>query len=114
MLTKFLKKGPKPKYTFAVWDKYLSLMANLSKYLNLLNNVHVHFSFQFLECCTDKLGLPFAARRVFLEGGEEIFDAEDIPLDGEVYVSCGENYKDPLANVKRKITILILSLEVFQ
>ena len=52
--------------------------------------------------CTDRLNLPFAARRVFLEGGVEIFDAEDIPLDGAVFVSCGENYKDPLANVKRR------------
>ncbi|XP_052066407.1 doublecortin domain-containing protein 1-like isoform X1 [Mytilus californianus] len=59
----------------------------------------------FLECCTDRLGLPFAARRVFLEGGVEIFDAEDIPIDGEVFVSCGENYKDPLASVKRNILI---------
>lgn len=59
----------------------------------------------FLEMCTDRLQLPFAARRIFLEGGVEIFDAEDIPIDGEVYVSCGENYKDPLANVKRSIII---------
>lgn len=59
----------------------------------------------FLEMCTDRLQLPFAARRVFLEGGVEIFDPEDIPLDGEVYVSCGENYKDPLATVKRNILI---------
>ncbi|XP_076116553.1 doublecortin domain-containing protein 1-like isoform X1 [Mytilus galloprovincialis] len=59
----------------------------------------------FLECCTDRLGLPFAARRVFFEGGDEIFDAEDIPIDGEVFVSCGENYKDPLASVKRNILI---------
>ena len=50
--------------------------------------------------CTDRLQLPFAARRIFLEGGVEIFDAEDIPVDGEVYISCGENYIDPLANVK--------------
>ena len=52
--------------------------------------------------CTEKLNLPFAARRVFLEEGVEIFEAEDIPIDGEVYISCGEKYKDPYSSLKRK------------
>lgn len=55
-----------------------------------------------LEFCTDKLNLPFAARRVFLEDGVEVFEAHDIPLDSEVYISTGENYKDPLASEKSK------------
>lgn len=50
--------------------------------------------------CTDKLELPFAARRIFLEDGVELFDAQDIPSDGEVYISTGDNYKDPYASAK--------------
>ncbi|XP_069133406.1 doublecortin domain-containing protein 1-like [Argopecten irradians] len=59
----------------------------------------------FLEMCTDKLGLPFAARRIFLEDGIEVSDPQDIPLDGEVFVSTGENYKDPYKNIKRNMII---------
>ncbi|XP_060074536.1 doublecortin domain-containing protein 1-like [Ylistrum balloti] len=59
----------------------------------------------FLEMCTDKLGLPFAARRIFLEDGVEVTDPRDIPLDGEVFVSTGENYKDPYKNIKRNMII---------
>ncbi|KAK3103714.1 hypothetical protein FSP39_021266 [Pinctada imbricata] len=59
----------------------------------------------FLEMCTEKLNLPFAARRVFLEEGVEIFEAEDIPTDGEVYVSCGEKYRDPYSSIKRNMII---------
>ena len=55
-----------------------------------------------LEYCTDKLNLPFAARRVFLEDGVEVFTEKDIPVDSEVYISTGENYKDPYATTKRK------------
>ncbi|KAL4224512.1 doublecortin domain-containing protein [Mactra antiquata] len=58
-----------------------------------------------LEFCTDKLGLPFAARRIFLEDGIEVFHEKDIPMDGEVYISTGENYKDPYAVTKRNIIL---------
>ncbi|XP_052801857.1 doublecortin domain-containing protein 1-like [Mya arenaria] len=58
-----------------------------------------------LEYCTDKLNLPFAARRVFLEDGVEVFTEKDIPLDGEVYISTGENYRDPYASTKRHIIL---------
>ena len=58
--------------------------------------------FQLLEYCTDKLELPFAARRVFLEDGVEVFDEKDIPVNAEVYISLGENYKDPYASTKSK------------
>ncbi|XP_053383698.1 uncharacterized protein LOC128549935 [Mercenaria mercenaria] len=58
-----------------------------------------------LEFCTDKLNLPFAARRVFLEDGIEVFTEKDIPIDSEVYISTGENYKDPYATTKRNIIL---------
>ncbi|KAL3841516.1 hypothetical protein ACJMK2_019650 [Sinanodonta woodiana] len=56
-----------------------------------------------LEYCTEKLSFGFAARRVFLEDGVEVFDEQDIPLDADVYISLGENYKDPYAAAKRNI-----------
>lgn len=59
----------------------------------------------FLEMCTERLGLGFAARRVFLEEGKEIFEAYEIPPDSEVYVSTGENFKDPYKSVKQTIAI---------
>ena len=52
--------------------------------------------------CTERLGLGFAARRVFLEDGKEISEAYEIPPDSEVYVSAGENFKDPYKSIKRK------------
>ncbi|KAL5017762.1 hypothetical protein ScPMuIL_005155, partial [Solemya velum] len=58
-----------------------------------------------LELCTDKLHLPFAARRVFLEEGLEVFDAQDISTDGDVYISMGENYKDPYETTKRNLIL---------
>ncbi|XP_064601230.1 doublecortin domain-containing protein 1-like [Liolophura sinensis] len=58
-----------------------------------------------LEICTDKLRLGFAARRVFLEDGIEIFTASDIPRGGEIYISTGENYKCPYTTARRN-TIL--------
>ncbi|ESO97509.1 hypothetical protein LOTGIDRAFT_152600 [Lottia gigantea] len=56
-----------------------------------------------LELLTDKLGLPFAARRIFLEDGIEVFDACDIPPYSEVFISMGEPYKDPDAPAKTNI-----------
>ena len=56
----------------------------------------VLFPFQFLETCTIKLGLKFAARRIFLHDGTEIRTAAEIPKDGEVYISQGEPFRDPL------------------
>lgn len=52
--------------------------------------------------CTERLGLGFAARRVFLEEGKEIFETYEIPPDSEVYISTGENFKDPYKSVKGK------------
>ncbi|XP_050408824.1 doublecortin domain-containing protein 1 [Patella vulgata] len=56
-----------------------------------------------LEFLTDKLGLPFAARRIFLEDGIEVFEACDIPTYSEVFISMGEPYKDPDESAKRNL-----------
>ncbi|XP_071477073.1 doublecortin domain-containing protein 1-like [Diadema antillarum] len=54
----------------------------------------------FLEYCTIKLDFEFAARRIFLEDGTEVKTAEEIPKDGEVYISGGEPFKNPFKPVK--------------
>ncbi|XP_072322342.1 doublecortin domain-containing protein 1-like isoform X1 [Scyliorhinus torazame] len=50
---------------------------------------------QFLERCTSILGLPFAARRLFDEAGQEQTLLKDLQRDQLVYVSCGEAWRDP-------------------
>ncbi|XP_022088239.1 uncharacterized protein LOC110977975 [Acanthaster planci] len=62
--------------------------------------VTAHSMKTFLEACTIKLGLQFAARRIFLSDGTEVKYPEEIPKDSEVFISCGEPYKDPTTNVK--------------
>ncbi|XP_071809280.1 doublecortin domain-containing protein 1-like [Asterias amurensis] len=62
--------------------------------------VTAHSMKTFLEACTLKLGLQFAARRIFLIDGTEVKFSEEIPKDSEVFISCGEPYKDPFSNVK--------------
>lgn len=71
----------------------------------------ISFVVQLLEYCTERLELPFAARRIFMEYGVEIFDARDIPkhkdddgkiIPANVYISMGENYKDPGVSTKRE------------
>ena len=52
--------------------------------------------------CTDRLELHNAARRVFLEDGTEVFSTEEIHRDADIYVSAGENFKDPYKDIKRK------------
>ena len=69
-------------------------------YTNIIIINKMIFWFQFLEFSTVKLDLPFAARRVFLENGEEVFQGKDIPHDGEVYISMGERFKDPYQATK--------------
>ena len=46
-----------------------------------------------------------AARRLFLKDGSEVFTPRDIPHDADVYISMGENYKDPLRNAKKSTVI---------
>ena len=62
----------------------------------------VYLWLQLLEMATDKLGLPSAGRRVFLDDGTEVFTPREIYRDSEVYISCGEPFKDPLKPVKSK------------
>nr|KAG5692333.1 hypothetical protein BaRGS_033198 [Batillaria attramentaria] len=52
-----------------------------------------HQKSQLLEFATDKLGLAFAARRIFLEDGVEVFDAADIPPDADVYIPWAKTTK---------------------
>lgn len=52
--------------------------------------------------CTDKLALGNAARRVFLDDGTEVFTPQEIMRDAEVYISAGENFKNPYTGVKSK------------
>ena len=59
---------------------------------------------------TEKLGLGFAARRIFLEDGIEVFDSSDIPAHADVYISTGENYKDPFRPMKRKLAHSVLKV----
>ena len=58
-----------------------------------------------LEMCTDKLGLPNAARRIFMEGGAEVRDESQLDRDMEVYISMGENYKDPYTEPRREAAL---------
>ncbi|XP_070543245.1 doublecortin domain-containing protein 1-like isoform X3 [Ptychodera flava] len=53
-----------------------------------------------LEQCTVRLGLTTAARRIFLSDGVEVLLGSDIERGAEVYISCGENFKDPLGSEK--------------
>ena len=53
------------------------------------------FLFQFLERCTSMLDLPFAARRLFDETGQEHFSLRNLKRDQLVYVSCGEAWAEP-------------------
>lgn len=62
---------------------------------------------QLLESCTSKLRLNGAARRIFLEDGTEIFATEEVPKDGEIYVSNGEAFKNPFKSIIRKYIFMI-------
>lgn len=56
---------------------------------------------QLLEECTEKLGLHKAARRLFLEDGQEVISEDDIDRDVEVYVSTGEPFRNPIKDMLR-------------
>ena len=73
---------------------------------------YIFITFQLLEMVTEKLGLGFAARRIFLEDGVEIFHGSDIPAHADVYISTGENYKDPFGATKRKHAFCMKSFRV--
>ena len=50
---------------------------------------------QFLDRCTDAVGLPFAARRLYTKDGKEVRRLSDLQRDELVYVTCGEPWSDP-------------------
>ncbi|XP_054825956.1 doublecortin domain-containing protein 1 [Eublepharis macularius] len=59
--------------------------------------------------CTMMLNLPFAARRLFTTKGLEIFLLKDLERDQMVYVSCGEQWIDPLLTVAQSKKFLKFS-----
>ena len=65
------------------------------------------FSTQLLDACTDKLGLVSAARKLFLADGTPVIHPRQLPRDVDVYVSCGEAFRDPYA------TILGIDIKLF-
>jgi hypothetical protein len=56
---------------------------------------------EFLKLATEKLELTRAARRIFLENGEEIRDQTQFFKNIPVYISSGEDFIDPFAKTKR-------------
>ena len=48
-----------------------------------------------MERCTSLLDLPFAARRIFNQNGNEHFSLRSLQRDELIYVSCGEPWTDP-------------------
>ena len=68
------------------------------------------FFLQLLEICTDKLGLSAAARRVFLDDGSEVFTAQEIPRDADIFLSMGEPFKDPFKGAKSMLIFVWLEL----
>nr|XP_006825759.1 PREDICTED: uncharacterized protein LOC100377058 [Saccoglossus kowalevskii] len=56
-----------------------------------------------LEQCTVKLGLTTAARKVFLSNGKEALLPSDIERGDDIYISCGEPFKDPTTCEKSNI-----------
>jgi len=60
---------------------------------------------QLLEDCTEKLGFHKAARRLFLDNGQEVLSEEDLDRDVEVYVSTGEPFKNPVKDMLRMYVV---------
>lgn len=80
----------------------------LVDYCSLISRVlalHHHtvatcFPMQLLDACTEKLGLVSAARKLFLSDGTPVAHASQLPRDVDVYVSCGEAFRDPYTTVR--------------
>lgn len=64
---------------------------------------------QFLDSCTSLLNLPFAARRLFDENGNELFTLQSLKRDQIVFVTCGETWTDPKLTRKEQYRRLLLS-----
>lgn len=58
------------------------------------------FHCQLLDTCTEKLGLVSAARKVFLSDGTPVTQASQLQRDVDVFVSCGEAFRDPYATIR--------------
>ena len=50
---------------------------------------------QFLDRCTEAVGLPFAARRLYSADGKEVCSLSELQRNDLVYVTCGEAWSDP-------------------
>ena len=57
-------------------------------------------SFKLLAECTSKLGLQSAARKMFLSDGTEVVDVRQLVKDCDVYISMGEPFRNPIANLQ--------------
>ena len=68
----------------------------------------VCYVLQLLEECTEKLGLPKAARRLFLDDGMEVRYEEDLDRDMEVYVSTGEPFRNPIKDMLRTYNCFVI------
>ncbi|CAF0796043.1 unnamed protein product [Brachionus calyciflorus] len=55
---------------------------------------------EFLQIATERLQLGRAARRVFLDNGDEIRNENQFLKNASVYVSCGEEFNDPFIKTK--------------
>lgn len=64
------------------------------------DNSRMFLSKQLLDACTDKLGLVSAARKLFLSDGTQVTHPRQLPKDVDVYVSCGETFRDPFAAIR--------------
>lgn len=73
-----------------------------------LSNASLFF-FQFLDHCTSMLSLPFAARRLFDNKGNEHFSLVNLKRDDLVYISCGETWIDPKLSKEEQQKRFLLS-----
>ena len=48
-----------------------------------------------MDRCTEAVGLPFAARRLYTADGKEVSSLSDLQRNDLVYVTCGEPWSDP-------------------
>ena len=60
--------------------------------------------FQLLELCTEKLHLVSAARKVYLSDGTLVRDFSQINKNDDIYISCGEPFKDPFGKYFGKLS----------
>ena len=49
------------------------------------------------------MGLQSAARKMFLSDGTEVVDVRQLVKDCDVYISMGEPFRDPIANLQGQV-----------